>query len=275
VRIVAYTYVDHQEEIGYPIGLVTRNLSFCDRIHFFGSDSENTACLLGELISHPLRERISCHEIGRKIHVPADIAVAQNACLEWIRKNETFDFVIGLQADIMIGGLAMDLIRRITSSEKYLSESVLIPVDHVRCYAVAHRTRFGCVVIGKDAKVQFVGDGAYTEPYRCLVEEEKNPNIYCLDVGYFTPEMYFRHVRRNARTWNSATGTAMADTYHRNRDDFIRQCLRKVRFYERGDIPLTPIDPNVPEHIIVMDYFKCRDDYNHVRGIIEQLRRET
>jgi hypothetical protein len=33
------------------------------------------------------------------------------------------------------------------------------------------------------------------------------------------------------------------------------------------------IDAALPEHIGIMDYFKCHDDFRHVLGIIEELRR--
>lgn len=272
MRIVAYTYVDHQAEIGYPIRLVTRNLSFCDAIHFFGSDSGNTILLESERSSHPLRDRISCHQINRTINIPADIAAAQNACLEWIRKNETFDFAIGLQADTMLSPRAMDLIVQLCET-KHLSSSIMLPVDHVRVYAVAHRSRFGCSLIGKDSKALFVEDGAYTKPYVELPDQDKDPALYAIDVGYYTPEMYYRHVKRNARTWQSAPGESLAASYATNRDEFIRSCLQKVKSYERQGAPLTAVDASKPEHAEIMEYFQCRDDFRHVLGIIEELRR--
>ncbi len=271
MRIVAYTYVDHQEEIGYPIRLVTRNLGMCEAIHFFGSDSGNTILLKEERSSHPLRDRISCHEVGRSINIPSDIAAAQNACLDWIRKNETFDFAIGLQADTMLSARALDLIVRL-AEPKHLASSIMLPVDHVRVYAVAHRSRFGCSLIGKDSKAVFVEDGAYTRPYDELPDQDKDPALYAIDVGYYTPEMYYRHVRRNARTWQSVDGKVLADCYVRNRDEFIRSCLRRVKSYERKGSPLTAVDAASQEHAEIMEYFQCHDDYRNVRRIIDELR---
>lgn len=273
MKIVAYTYVDHQAEILYPLGLVTRDLGMCDRIHFFGSDVENTRLLEHEREGHPLKERISCHTIGRKIHSPGDIASAQNACLGWVRENESFDFVIGLQADTMLGKRALDLIDRLCVGGRTAS-CVMLPVDHVRAYAVAHRTRFGCTVIGKDSPAAFVEDGAYARPYEDIPAQD-DPSLYCVDVGYYTPEMYHRHLVRNAKTWQSGPGAALAAALGRGRDEFIRECLRKVRSYERGDIPLTPVDRNLPEHAAIMDYFGCHEDYHHVLGIIGELRKVT
>ena len=271
MRIVAYTYVDHQAEIGYPIRLVTRNLSICDAIHFFGSDSENTILLESERSSHPLRDRISCHEISRNINIPADIAVAQNVCLDWIRKHETFDFAIGLQADTLLSARALDLIARL-AEPKHLTSSIMLPVDHVRVYAVAHRSRFGCSLIGRESRAVFVEDGAYTRPYDELPDQDNDPALYAIDVGYYTPEMYYRHVRRNARTWQSAPGESLAASYVRNRDEFIRSCLTRVKSYERKGSPLTAVDAASPEHMEIMEYFKCHDDYRSVCRIIDELR---
>ncbi len=270
--IVAYTYVDHQEEIGYPLGLSTRNLEICDAIHFFGSDEENTRLLELERERHPLKDRIVCHTIGRKIHSPSDIASAQNACLSWIRQNQTFDFVLGVQADTMLGGRAIELVLRLARQE-HLGHSILLPVDHVRTYAVAHRTRFGCALIGKDSKAEFVEDGGWTRPYEEIPEAQSDPGLYCVDVGYYTPEMYYRHLVRNTKTWQSGPGAILADVFRRDRDEFIRGCLRKVRTYERNNIPLTAIDPSLPEHETIMDYFNCHEDYRHVCELIVELRK--
>src|SRR6266404_3831850 len=259
LRIVGYTYVDHQEEIGYPIRLVTQNLVFCEAIHFFGSDAGNLRHLEEIRENHSLKDRIFCHQIDRKVDSPGDIAAAQNSCLSWMRQNESFDFVIGLQADTMIGHRGIDLIRRITDSKRSAAEATLLPVDHVRIYAVAHRTRYGCAVIGKDSKAVFIKDGAYTDPYSKVPEEENDPGLFCIDVGYYTPEMYYRHVSRNARTWKSSDGVKLCEAYGRSRDEFIRHCLKRVWTYERGDIPLTPINPGLPDHAVIMDYFKCHD----------------
>lgn len=272
MKMVAYTYVDHQDEIGYPIDLVTANLSFCESIHFFGSDKKNTDLLEAVRDRHPLRDRISCHQIDRKINIPQDIASAQNACLSWLRANDPFDFAVGLQADIFLGDRAVNLIASLSTSGENRSKAIVLPVDHVRIYSVAHRTRFGCTLIGWDSKAQFVGDGAYPEPQKTIPEADKDRNPYCLDVGYYTPEMYFRHLCRNAKTWSSAEGRKLVGTYGRDRNEFIRECLRKVFMYERGGVPLTAIDQNLPEHVAIMNYFKCHDDFRQVLGIIRELR---
>lgn len=274
MKIVAYTYVDHQAEIGYPIGLATGNLDLCESIHFFGSDLENTRLLDLEREKHPLKDRISCHTIGVKINCPGDIASAQNACLEWIRKNEAFDFVIGLQADTMLGKRALVEVERISGSGNETA-CVLLPVDHVRTYAIAHRSCYGCAVFGKASRALFIGDGAYTDKFAPVQMAAADPEPYCVDVGYYTPEQYYRHVRKHAKTWNSPEGVALADTFLRDRDEFIRKCLRRVKGHERGDIPITPIDASRAEHKIVMNFFRCHDDYRHVCRIIEELRKVT
>lgn len=274
MRIVAYTYVDHQEEIQYPVGLATKNLSLCEAIYLFGADERNTKLLEAERERHPLKGRIRCRSIGLGISSPKDIASAQNACLAWIRENEAFDGVIGLQADTMPGRRALQELEA-WAKAGHRSGCLVLPVDHVRTYAVAHRTSYGCALFGKDSRSVFVEDGAVPDVYDRIPMAPTDLIPYCVDIGYYTPEMYYRHVERNAVTWRSEKGRELARLFRRDRDEFIRECLRKVRLYERGDIPLTAVDPLLAEHQEIMDYFNCHDDYRHVCELIVQVRKEV
>lgn len=270
MKIVASVYVDHIDSIPYPVGLVCERLTFCERIHIFGSDLETTFRLSGELSTHPLKSRISLRSIGVGISCPGDIREAQNACLELVRKNESFDFAVVIQADIWLGDRALRYIDSWCRPE-FLGNAIMLPTDHVRIYVGAERTNFGCGILGRDSRSVFVEDGAYLDSYWTVARRhEDDAEIYCVDVGCFTPEMARKHLLQWGRISGKRELGVIAEA--KTREDFIRAYLRRIRDYDRTDRPLTPISMEIPEHRMLVERLDVKNDYEQVLGMIRMER---
>jgi len=264
-RIVASVYVDHQEAIRYPVRLVAGALRFAESIWLFGSDARNTDALREEMDGHPLSGRLRFAELGIGVRCPGDIAAAQNACIERVRREDPHDHLAVVQADTLVTDEGAANVRDFCVPGDR-ARAACFQVQHVRLHMRAHRTIYGLSVVGADSADRFVGDGAYLAGQGAFRTESDS----CIDLGYHSVEAYCRHVRQHARTWSSpwlgrwsalcSQGTA------ESRLAFIRDAINHLRHHEyRGGVQaMMPLDG---PYGAIVEASGLRAEYEEIRSI--------
>ncbi len=91
MKVVYATYIDHQEDIHYPIAYLKHK---CPELHVFCADQRQQDILSESGIASEI--------LGIGIIVGTDIPIVQNECIDRVFKTENADFVIWQQADIYI-----------------------------------------------------------------------------------------------------------------------------------------------------------------------------
>src|ERR1035437_8058260 len=108
MKIAYATYVDHQEEIVYPIDFLSSKIP---GLIVYCSDKENQLQKDWRIIDH-------------KITIPLDISIAQNKCVSHVFGTTDVDFVVYLQADIYITNIGHEIISdfcKLVNLNKYLA----------------------------------------------------------------------------------------------------------------------------------------------------------
>ena len=186
MRICYATYIDNQAVIGYPIKFL---LSEIPELKIFCSDETERKELQREL------GVVNITPIGVKIKAPADIATAQNKCLDMLLSN--FDFVVWIQADIFLTEEAKRIIKEVCL-ERNLHGAFSLKTRHLRLFHVAGTTYFGVSIIGRNCEGRFVGDGSHIQGAVSLGSDDCT-----IDIGYLSIPQYKRHLRQHAKTWQS------------------------------------------------------------------------
>lgn len=269
MKICASVYVDNQDDIQFPVEFITKNFDFFEKIYFFGSDGRNTDLLRAIQSNHPLKHKIHCESIDKKIYKPTDIAVAQNACVEYLKDKDDSDFFTIVQADTLLTDRAFKFIKEWAKPEN-TRYSYHLTVRHIRFYIIAHQTYFGVTLMGRNDPHRFVQDGAYLEG---------NPHFphpwNCLDIGYFDTETYYRHVLRHSLTWTENVFFQRApEAYRRSKKEFIELALEYMAYCETKDRPIKLVSPDIEPYRSVIKHFNLEKDYQEVLGILTHELRE-
>lgn len=191
MKIVFATYVDHQREILYPLDFQVRENP--DLVVFCSDEANRDFLLSGGIVAEP---------IGFGISFPADIATAQNMCLDRVISKYDPDFVVWVQADMFITDFGHGLIREFCVPENR-NRAVALMIQHLRLMLVACQGVFGVTIIGRDSGVRFQFDGAYVDRYKSIgaFDIGERNLIPAVDIGYLTVDQYKRHRRRHNVTW--------------------------------------------------------------------------
>lgn len=201
MNLIACTYVDHQEEILYPVAYAALSFLEFDKIYLFGSDIRSVRQLEQDMEGHPLARKIVIEEIGSKVFIPEDIAAGQNLCLDFIRRHETFDYVLFFQADLKVTKHGLSWIKEFLAGGDSQRPAQMLLVKQIFLHLDIGFNHFGCALVGRGSNgARFVHDGAYMETYQCSSYDDKN--AHCLSVGWLGIDQCKRHFRRHARTWN-------------------------------------------------------------------------
>lgn len=190
MKIVYATYVDHQEQIKYPLGFI---ISKIPQLIVYCSDEENRLYLEST--------GIKAKVIGHKISIPLDISIAQNKCINDIFENENPDFVVWNQADIHITTHGHDIINNFcVESNKHTA--IALSLCHIKLFHLCGRSCFGVNAIGKDAWsfMKYSGDGAYINNSGLEYRDEFETSI---DIGYLSIEQCKNHLKQHIKTWTS------------------------------------------------------------------------
>lgn len=267
MRKVASIYVDHQDEIHYPVPFICRNLDMFDRIYLFSSDSINASLLEAEMKSHPLSNKVSVISIGVKIEDPSHIATAQNRCVEWLRENDGFDYVFVLQADTTVTKSGCRVLEDWFASEDVGRPPLMMKLRVITVHVESCRSYFGAAIIGrKSGRSKFVGDGAHTEGY--WISTDQDHVWHTIDVGKASVEAFKNKISRHTKTWHHST--ALLDStlrlYTEDRKEFIRTLLRNVRLTHAVELDRTPDDA----YEDFLDWFSLRAEREEVGAIIAE-----
>lgn len=241
-----FTFISNQDIVQYPIDLIFRNFK-CDKFLFVNKgDKINTDA---KIIEAELR-----------IEKPDDISVAQNYCLDWLRKNTNYDFYIHPQADIYLPEEdAKTLNKRLQVLSK--SGAYKIEIDRVRLYYECEPMSFGFQVIGKNCPYNYIGDGAYLDKYFGTTTDLLK-GISAIDVGYFGLENYRRHAKNHSEVWrNTICDFAMHD---KELKEFIS--LVKNKAIKREGYKGVIIDPQ--DYVEIFDYFNLHGEFEEIKNLL-------
>ena len=270
MKITASVYVDQQVRFQYPIEYVTRNLDFCDAIYLFGSDRESCEWLREMAARHPLGKKMVAVEIGVKVVAPVDIASAQNACMEWMRRNENFDYHLLIQADTTITVLGVRSIRRFIGSGDPDRPVVMQKINHIRLHTDAGRTHFGVALIGRDSKdSKFVGDGAYTENY--WVSSAVDHIWHAIDIGYLSVDGFARKMDVRGSIWKDLLQAGLFWEYKENRSEFLKIALRDLVFRERCGVPSKMISEADEDYMEAVKHFGLEEERRLVSVALKEV----
>lgn len=187
MKKVYLTYVDNQREIQYPIAFLKKEnpslIVFC-------SDRENQKALYEEGIESII--------IDKKITSPADIAHAQNACIEYAIWAWDPDFIIYQQADVWMAPEGQKAIDGFCEFEHNIDEQQALYLRHIRLFQIGNVSHWGVNVFGKNFKKRFIDDGASMNHWDGFGSKDGS-----VDIGYLSIDQYKRHLRKHAITWSS------------------------------------------------------------------------
>lgn len=188
-KIVFATYIDNQKEIEYPIRFL---LSENPMLIVFSSDEENMKCLA--------EQEVMSTVIGKKIQSPSDIALAQNACIDYVFEKMNADFVIWQQADTYITEEGYEIIKKfcVQGNEH---KSIALNNKHIRLFHLCHTDYFGVTVFGKEHKHRFINDGACTEHTGGNQYYRMGSDNASIDIGYLSIEQCRKHLSQHKKTW--------------------------------------------------------------------------
>lgn len=205
MKIVFATYIDHQKEIGYPLGFQLKEIP---SLRVFCSTGEEQAYLQE---AYPkIQPTIIDHSIGS----PEDIATAQNKCLDYLFV-EGWDFVVWVQADIYLTEEAKRLVREVCI-ERNLHAAVTLKTRHLRLFYIAGTTYFGVNIVGRLCAGRFLQDGSHTSGAVSIGSDDCT-----IDIGYLSVQQCKNHLKRHAKTWNSTN-----NNYEWSDQDFVRDMLK-------------------------------------------------
>ncbi len=190
MKIIYATYIDHQQEINYPINYL---LKHNPELMVFCSDEENK--------NYCMQLGFMPKIIDFKIRQPGDIASAQNICIDLIFNVYNPDFVVWNQADIFITKKGAKIIEDFCV-EKNLDQTAALGLMHIKLFHHCGFTYYGINVIGRDAwpRIKFTGDGAYLGSGGADYCAKEDSSI---DIGYLTIEQCRNHIRQHEKTWSS------------------------------------------------------------------------
>ena len=206
------TYVDNQEEIQYPIEFI---LSKFPDLIIYSSDEKNYNYLKSKGIESKI--------IDHKINEPIDISIAQNKCIEDIFLDNSVDFIIWNQADILITELGKQVINEFCIEEN-LNKSKALGLLHIKLFHLCGYSYFGVNAIGRNSYYKYTGDGAYIG--EGINDYTKDKYIAeTIDIGYLTINQCKRHLSTHKNTWKHNDNIHLL-----NDNDFVKQFIKKHNY---------------------------------------------
>lgn len=195
MKTIYATYIDHQQEIGYPVDyLKSKN---ADLLIFDGGMT------------------------GIYINKPSDIADAQNICIDLLFYKRA-DFVVWQQADILITEIGQNIINDFIENGS-VYDTLSLRTTCMKLFHHCGYNDFGVTVIGREVwkheQNKFTGDGAYLGTGGA----ETNPTVdAAIEIGYMGIDQSRRHVKQHKITWNADDPiTELPD------DEFVRQFVKR------------------------------------------------
>lgn len=269
MRLVASVYVDNQDRAAYPVRWVTRNLDMAEAVYLFGSDERNCALLRDIRESHPMAARMKLPPpVDVKIASPGDIARAQNACVDWLRANDAFDYCLLLQADTTVTARGLRFI------EKFLSEGddrrpvVMLVLQNIKMHVETHRTHFGVALIGRRSdNAEFVGDGAYTSGYWRSTDDSDRV-WHALEIGALSVDAYGRKVSNHRNIWPDPMMARLAELYRGDRRSFILEALRHIRQRDLGGRSPRLAGLDDPDYFEYVQHHGLAEERTQVAGLL-------
>jgi hypothetical protein len=273
--ISAVTYVDHQQVIGYPVGFSTRSLDICERIYWLCGDDVSARLLMAHRDAHPLAERIEIDVLGLRVATPGDIAAAQNAAVDEVRRRSDPDFVLLVHADTWVPhGAALAICARASASAT--DTCVSFPARRITMFHAAAWSPWGVTLIGLDSRARFIEDGSYTDQQLAQTTYPQCPpprGEHVVEVGYWSLEQYGRHKQQHEVTWPEPANVELARLFREDRDLFVERALVRLRDYEfRGPLQILPEDD---EDIaaLLREFPSAAADYRRVSEISAAMSR--
>lgn len=274
-KIVAATFVDHKDEVVYPLGFTASNLDLCERIYLFSGNEDSLAWHKQVSEGHALKNRTTCVNLGLQIRRPIDFSSVQNACLQWMRAEASWDYVLFFQADIRMTAIGMKCIERFCDPSSGGADRpvLMIRTNHLRLHMPVFRTHFGTALIGRNSNgASFVGDAAYTESYWISTDSNSDQVWHALDVGYCAIEQYFRHIEKQAIIHGDTAGKALSRMFAEDRKGAIQKAIANLMPPEKiasGSL-LMPIED--PDYRAFADTFGVLSERGEIENLIGEMR---
>lgn len=197
MKIIAATYVDHQEIVNYPLKQVLRGVAGFDDCYIFTSN-ESQRLMVKELL--PEDRSIV---IGHGIVTPTDIAMAENLALDWLFSNTDADFIVWVHADVLMSKATRQLCLEYAKEEN-LSAHLALNVWQTRMFCKMYTSIFGAVMIGRGNTDRFpiTMDGGYLEG-----GQGHDESVSCYDTGHLDQQTMIRKNRNHSKVWAEPTWT--------------------------------------------------------------------
>lgn len=212
--IIKYaTYVDNQKEIEYPLKFI---LSKFPDLIVYCSDEENYNYLKVNGIESKI--------IGQKIYKPLDISIAQNKCIDDIFLDESVNFVIWNQADILITDLGKKIISNFCIKEN-INKSIALSLLHIKLFHLCGYSYYGVNIIGRDSWInKYTGDGAYIGNGINNYNSD-NYKAESIDIGYMSINQCKKHLLSHKNIWNKNDDIHLLDDYN-----FAKEFIKRNNF---------------------------------------------
>lgn len=273
MSIVAATYVDHQDVINYPIAWCVRDLpKFCDAVYVFASDEMN-ASILREQIKTP---GVEVRVLGHKIRTPDDTPKGENKAKRLLFE-EGAQHVLFFHADIWVTEAGIPRVRELQA--RGIDYGGVLRIERPTLYMVNHPSVYGAVVFGRDCLSTFDeredgGPMVYDSKFSIDFGYQEGP-LQAVEIGYYNIDMYGKHKTRHIITYNQQPwDIRLVNLYNKNRREFARACLRRIRDYERAHVPLEVLDVSRPHHALLLDAWGLHDEHKMVMEVYEEIKDE-
>jgi len=205
MRKAVGTFVDHQEVVRYPVGLITEPYEDFDEIYWFGSDDENVELLESIKAAHPLRDRIAVVNLNQKIREPRDIGTAQTRSVKFMQRTGA-DIVGYQQADLCLTDDGIhEVIRELANATPTTAFSVSVMQN--KLYCESYFTPHCCFFIGSGIEHNWSWGwenkwrkpGAEWRQFSSL--DQDSTARLMIDLGYFDTASFYRKMVNHQRIW--------------------------------------------------------------------------
>ena len=280
VRKIIGMFVDHQEIVQYPVGIVSNTLGCFDHIYWFGSDEQNAGLLEDLKASHQFKDKITVITLGHKIECPGDIGVAQELSVAWMRQMDGANITGYQQADLCLTLYGAEVVnKRIESCEDLPNLVFAVPAMQNKLYCETYYNPSSCFFLG-DTEYYSPGDGwenyhrlawmPNRAPMTSLKEIEGEPRLM-IDLGYLGTEMYHRKRVNHSRIWSTTNEVApWLELFMRDKDAAIIQSLHGWQ-REVGTTRVPEVVDYEGMYKTVIDQLGLWDDYCYVRELCSRM----
>jgi len=275
VRKIIGTYVDHQGIVRYPVGIVFEELGCFDHIYWLTSDEQNAGLLAEIKDAHQFKDKISVVILGHRINEPADIGLAQELSVAWMRKEDGADVVGYQQADLCLTSHGVRAVLELM--ETYSDPSTIVfgvAAIMSKLYCETYHMPTGCFFLG-ETEYSSPGDGwenyhkqegmARKSGITGLIEKPGDPR-FMIDLGYLSTDMWYRKIINHERIWGEQYHlTELKKLFGRDTRAAIKLGLRYIQNEVTGPVRVVEYD-GAYKHAI--DRLGMYEDYCLVRDVL-------